>query len=65
MSRAAGDPGCSAGGDARHVRETIAADTMLEAGGIVTAANAGQICDGASGVPVVRDKASKAHGATR
>lgn len=56
----------------RHDRdEGIRADATLEAiagvdpileGGIVTAASASQMCDGASGVLIVSEKALKAHG---
>lgn len=36
----------------------------LQEGGVVTAANASQVCDGASGVLVVSERALKAHGLT-
>jgi acetyl-CoA C-acetyltransferase len=44
--------------------ETIAAVKPLKEGGRITAANASQICDGASGVLVVGEKALKEHGLT-
>jgi len=42
--------------------ESIAAVKLLREGGRVTAANASQICDGASGLLVVSERALKAHG---
>ncbi|HEY1606432.1 MAG TPA: acetyl-CoA C-acetyltransferase [Allosphingosinicella sp.] len=42
--------------------EAIAAVKPLKEGGRITAANASQICDGASGVLVVNERALKAHG---
>ena len=36
----------------------------LQAGGVITAGNASQICDGASGVLVVNERALKTHGLT-
>ncbi|MDB5694244.1 MAG: acetyl-CoA C-acyltransferase [Alphaproteobacteria bacterium] len=42
--------------------ESIAAVKPLKEGGRITAANASQICDGASGVLVVSEGALKAHG---
>jgi acetyl-CoA C-acetyltransferase len=58
----------------RHSRdEGIRADTSMEGlaqlkamapGGSITAGNASQICDGASGVLVVSERALKAHGLT-
>jgi acetyl-CoA C-acetyltransferase len=43
---------------------SIGAVRTLQEGGMVTAANASQICDGASGVLVVNDKALKTHNLT-
>jgi acetyl-CoA C-acetyltransferase len=42
--------------------ESIASVKLLKEGGKITAANASQICDGASGVMVVSEAALKAHG---
>jgi acetyl-CoA C-acetyltransferase len=42
--------------------ESIGSVKPLEEGGSITAANASQICDGASGVLVVNEAALKAHG---
>jgi len=42
--------------------ESIAGVKLLREGGVITAANASQICDGASGVMVVSERALKAHG---
>jgi acetyl-CoA C-acetyltransferase len=44
--------------------EGIASVKPIKEGGKITAANASQICDGASGVVVVSEKALKAHGLT-
>jgi acetyl-CoA C-acetyltransferase len=44
--------------------EGIAAVKTLVEGGVITAANASQICDGASGVIVANEAAVKAHGLT-
>jgi acetyl-CoA C-acetyltransferase len=44
--------------------ESIASVKLLKEGGKITAANASQICDGASGVVVVSEKALKEHGLT-
>jgi acetyl-CoA C-acetyltransferase len=44
--------------------EGIAGVKLLQEGGVVTAATASQICDGASGVMVVSERALKAHGLT-
>ena len=44
--------------------ESIASVKLLKEGGRITAANASQICDGASGVLVVSEKALKEHGLT-
>jgi acetyl-CoA C-acetyltransferase len=62
------------GNSRRHDRdEGIRADANLEgladlktiaAGGVITAGNASQICDGASGVLVMSDRALKDHGLT-
>ena len=59
-------------GEVRHDRdegirydatmESIGAVKLLKEGGIVTAANASQICDGASAVLVVSERALKEHG---
>jgi acetyl-CoA C-acetyltransferase len=45
-------------------QESIGAVRLLEEGGVITAANASQICDGASAVLVVSEAALKAHGLT-
>lgn len=60
------------GNERRHMRdegirfdaslEGIASVKRLKEGGKITAANASQICDGASGVLVVSDRALKEHG---
>ncbi len=44
--------------------EGIASVKLLSEGGRISAANASQICDGASGVIVVSERALKAHGLT-
>ena len=44
--------------------ESIGAVKLLQEGGTITAANASQICDGASAVMVVSEAALKAHGLT-
>jgi acetyl-CoA C-acetyltransferase len=44
--------------------EGIASVKLLKEGGKITAANASQICDGASGVLVVSERALKEHGLT-
>ena len=44
--------------------EGIASVKLLKEGGRISAANASQICDGASGVLVVSERALKAHGLT-
>jgi acetyl-CoA C-acetyltransferase len=44
--------------------EGIASVKLLKEGGKITAANASQICDGASGALVVSERALKAHGLT-
>ncbi|MFL6846545.1 MAG: acetyl-CoA C-acetyltransferase [Allosphingosinicella sp.] len=44
--------------------ESIASVKLLKEGGKITAANASQICDGASGVMIVSEAALKAHGLT-
>jgi acetyl-CoA C-acetyltransferase len=44
--------------------ESIASVKLLKEGGKITAANASQICDGASGVMVVSERALKEHGLT-
>jgi acetyl-CoA C-acetyltransferase len=44
--------------------ESIASVKLLKEGGKISAANASQICDGASGVVVVSESALKAHGLT-
>ena len=58
-------------GTAQHVRdegirfdatlEAIGSVKLLKEGGVITAANASQICDGASGVLVVNGRALKQH----
>ncbi|GAA0735815.1 acetyl-CoA C-acetyltransferase [Sphingomonas japonica] len=62
------------GGEAIHDRdegirfgatlEGIRSVKLLAEGGVITAANASQICDGASGVMIVSEAALKAHGLT-
>lgn len=64
----------AAGGSAQHIQdegirydaslESIGAVKALQEGGTITAANASQICDGASGVMVVSERALKTHGLT-
>jgi acetyl-CoA C-acetyltransferase len=44
--------------------ESIASVKLLKEGGKISAANASQICDGASGVIVASERALKAHGLT-
>ncbi|MBX3595791.1 acetyl-CoA C-acetyltransferase [Sphingomonas sp.] len=44
--------------------EGIGAVKLLQEGGVVSAANASQICDGSSAVLVVNERALKAHGLT-
>jgi acetyl-CoA C-acetyltransferase len=44
--------------------ESIGAVRLLQEGGVISAANASQICDGASGVLVVSELALKEHGLT-
>ncbi|OAN58534.1 acetyl-CoA C-acetyltransferase [Sphingomonas sp. TDK1] len=44
--------------------EGIGGVKLLQEGGVISAANASQICDGASGVLVVSERALKAHGLT-
>jgi len=44
--------------------ESISSVKLLKEGGKITAANASQICDGASGVVVVSERALKEHGLT-
>ncbi len=44
--------------------ESIGAVKLLQEGGAITAANASQICDGASAVMIVSEAALKAHGLT-
>ncbi len=44
--------------------ESIASVKLLKEGGKISAANASQICDGASGVMVVSERALKEHGLT-
>jgi len=45
-------------------RESIGAVKLLKEGGVLSAANASQVCDGAAGVLVVNERALKAHGLT-
>jgi acetyl-CoA C-acetyltransferase len=45
-------------------RESIGAVKLLKEGGVLTAANASQVCDGAAGVLIANDRALKAHGLT-
>ena len=66
--------GDGAGGTRLHVRDegirydasmdSMAGVKLIQEGGIITAASASQICDGASGVMVVNERALKAHGLT-
>ena len=59
-------------GPAQHVRdegirfdatlEAIGSVKLLQEGGVISAANASQICDGASGALVVNERALKQHG---
>jgi acetyl-CoA C-acetyltransferase len=44
--------------------ESIGSVKLIQEGGVLTAANASQMCDGASGVLVVSERALKAHGLT-
>ena len=44
--------------------ESLAAVKLLQEGGSITAANASQICDGASAVMIVSERAMKDHGLT-
>jgi acetyl-CoA C-acetyltransferase len=44
--------------------EGLAGLKTLQSGGVITAGNASQICDGASGVLIVNERALKAHGLT-
>ena len=44
--------------------ESIGAVKLLKEGGALTAANASQVCDGASGALIVNERALKAHGLT-
>ena len=44
--------------------EGLAALKTIKPGGVITAGNASQICDGASGVLIVNERALKAHGLT-
>ena len=62
------------GNETRHTRdegirrdasmEGLAGLKTLQPGGVITAGNASQICDGASGVLIVNERALKAHGLT-
>ncbi|HMK87627.1 MAG TPA: acetyl-CoA C-acetyltransferase [Steroidobacteraceae bacterium] len=45
-------------------RESIAAVKLLKEGGVLSAANASQICDGAAGILVVNERGLKDHGLT-
>src|SRR5580692_10036174 len=45
-------------------RESIGGVKLLKEGGVLTAANASQVCDGAAGILVVNDRGLKAHGLT-
>jgi acetyl-CoA C-acetyltransferase len=42
--------------------ESIASVKLLKEGGVLSAANASQICDGAAGILIANDRAVKAHG---
>jgi acetyl-CoA C-acetyltransferase len=44
--------------------ESIGAVKLLKEGGVLTAANASQVCDGAAGVLIVNERGLKAHGLT-
>lgn len=44
--------------------ESIGSVKLLKEGGVISAANASQICDGASGALIVSERALKAHGLT-
>jgi acetyl-CoA C-acetyltransferase len=44
--------------------ESIGSVKLLKAGGVITAANASQICDGASGTLIVSERALKQYGLT-
>ena len=44
--------------------ESIGAVKLLQEGGVISAANASQICDGSSGVLIVSERALKDHGLT-
>lgn len=44
--------------------ESIGSVKLLQEGGVISAANASQICDGASGALIVSERALKAHGLT-
>ncbi|MET0363701.1 MAG: acetyl-CoA C-acetyltransferase [Sphingobium sp.] len=44
--------------------ESISSVKLLKEGGVISAANASQICDGASAILIVNDHALKAHGLT-
>jgi acetyl-CoA C-acetyltransferase len=62
------------GGTTHHVQdegirfdaslESIGAVKLLQEGGVISAANASQICDGASAALIVSERALKAHGLT-
>ncbi|MEA3173439.1 MAG: acetyl-CoA C-acetyltransferase [Gammaproteobacteria bacterium] len=62
------------GGTTQHVQdegirfdaslESIGAVKLLQEGGVISAANASQICDGASAALIVSERALKAHGLT-
>ncbi|HVA41299.1 MAG TPA: acetyl-CoA C-acetyltransferase [Candidatus Binataceae bacterium] len=45
-------------------RESIGAVKLLKEGGVISAANASQICDGAAGILVANERAVKTHGLT-
>jgi acetyl-CoA C-acetyltransferase len=45
--------------------ESIASVELLHEGGVISAANASQICDGASGALIVSESALKQYGLTR
>jgi|SRR5579859_1465032 len=45
-------------------RESIAAVKLLKEGGVLTAANASQVCDGSAGILVMNERGLKTHGQT-
>jgi acetyl-CoA C-acetyltransferase len=45
-------------------RESIGAVKLLKEGGVLTAANASQVCDGSAGILIVNERGLKTHGLT-